>query len=92
MPFVKVHENRYVDTDEIANIDYRPPIPVSVDRIGQAAAQEPITSQIAPSIRIVLKSGAEIDLAGDEAELVWKDFQEAMKADTCKPPDNPPAE
>jgi hypothetical protein len=81
MPLFKVQDNRYINTDHVADITYGAAISHQVQFVGpdkvEARSLSPMHSLA--HLRIELKSSEEIKLSGEDAERVWEAFQRAIE-------------
>jgi hypothetical protein len=73
MPPLRLTESDWIETDEVEKIDY---LPVSItDFATELAAEQDAFDVLNPSspseLRVVLKSGREIVLTGQEADVAW---------------------
>ena len=80
MPLFQLREDRYVNTDHIADITYTPAGSLQVV-ITSAADQREIERlpSNASYLNMELKSQEAIHLEGEEADAVWAAFQRAMQ-------------
>jgi len=67
MAKLRISANRYIDSDDIADLEYTPPRRVDFPAIPKA------------HLSIELKSGDSITLDGDDADRVWWDCQNLFR-------------
>ena len=63
MAKLRISANRYIDSDDIADVEYSPPHRVRIPAVPKS------------HLSIELKSGDFITLDGDDADRVWRDCQ-----------------
>ena len=66
MAKLKISANRYIDSDDIADVEYTPPRKVEFPAIPKA------------HLSIELKSGDVIELEGADASRVWRECQNLL--------------
>jgi hypothetical protein len=73
MPTFRLTENESVDTDDVAKVDYLPA--AATDFVTELLAEETAGDVVNPAspsqLTILLKSGCEITLTGDDADAIW---------------------
>jgi hypothetical protein len=75
MPLFPLNDRRHINTDQIADIHYRPEgPPVVID--GRPTELQPT---IPSHLHIDLKSKEEIDLDAEEADAVWAAYKDAIR-------------
>ena len=74
MALFKLTEDRYLDTDAIADIQYTP----QVFTPNPAAGIEEGLIQNCSFLAIELKTGEKIRLEAEQADMVWQSFQPAQ--------------
>jgi len=86
MPLFKLNENRYLNTDYVADIWYHPAGELSVRISFVGASKEEESSRTIQSphnstleIQLLNKDLLPIRLEGDEADIVWAAFQEVRQ-------------
>jgi hypothetical protein len=80
MPLFKVQEHRYIHTDHIADISFQGGFQLEVRSMTGEPEKTISSSRIGPSLKIILRSGQQIDLVAEEAQQAWAAFQQATDA------------
>jgi hypothetical protein len=82
MSLFRLKENRYIDTDHIADIEYSPEnsLALVAPSVPGSESNPDIPLSSNPSyLNIDLKSAEHIRLEGEEADVAWAAFQAAAQ-------------